>query len=91
MDVSAITKDYTRLQKKALNNFFDTLTLFQDHVDRTTRYLAYNMGLNGHAKAVSDQYNALQQKGLDDARKLIDQSLDNMEGYFSGLQSTQDE
>ena len=75
MDVSRIAKDYTRLQKQSLNNLFDTMTLFQEHADRTSGYWAYQMGLSTNARSTSDQYRAVFMQGREYARKLIDQSL----------------
>ena len=83
MDVSAIAKGYTGLQKRSLNNLFDTLILYQDCVERTSLYWAYQIGLSTDSQAASDQYRAVLKQGRDDAIKLIDQSLTSMEVNFS--------
>ncbi|MBC2711557.1 MAG: hypothetical protein HGJ94_11375 [Desulfosarcina sp.] len=89
MDISTITKDYTRLQKQSLNNLFDTLTLFQDHAEKTSRYWAYQMGVNNNAQAAVDQYRAVLKQGRDDARKLINEGFTNVEVSFAGIGSKQ--
>lgn len=89
MDVSTIAKDYTRLQKQSFNNLFDVLTLFQDHAEKTCKYWAYQMGINNNAQTAVDQYRAVLKQGHDDARKLINESLTNVEVYFASIDSKQ--
>ncbi len=89
MDVSTIAKDYTHLQKQSLNNLFDTLTLFQDHAEKTGRYWAYQMGMNSDAQSVVDQYRTVLKQGRDDARKLINEGFTNVAVYFAGIGSKQ--
>ena len=83
MEFSAISKGYTSLQRRSLNNLFDTLILYQDCVERTSLYWAYQVGLNPSSQAASDQYRAVLKQGRDDAIKLIDQSLTSMEVNFT--------
>lgn len=89
MDVSTIAKDYTRLQKQSLNNLFDTMTLFQDHADRTSGYWAYQMGMNSDEQEGVDQYRTVLKQGRDNVRRLINEALTNVEGYFAGIGSGQ--
>ena len=89
MDVSTIAKDYTCLQKQSLNNLFDTLTLFQDHAEKTSRYWAYQVGVENNAQSAVDQRWAVLKQGRDDARELINESFTNVEVYFVGKGSKQ--
>ena len=89
MDVSTITKENIRLQKQSLNNIFDTLALFQDLAEKTSRYWAYQMGMNLDAQAAAYRYRAVLNQGHDDARDLINESLTNVEVYFAGIGSKQ--
>lgn len=84
-----IAKDYTRLQRQSLNNLFDTLVLFQDHAENASRYWVYQMGVNNNVQAAVDQYLTELKQGRDDARKLINEGLCNVEVYFAGIGSKQ--
>jgi hypothetical protein len=79
MDVSPITKNYICLQKQSLNNLFDTLTLFQDYAEKTSRYWAYQVGIENNAQSAVDQCWAVLKQGRDDARELINESFTNVE------------
>ena len=83
MDFSAITKGYTSLQRRSLNNLFDTLILYQDCVERTSLYWAYQVGLNPSSQAASDQYRAVLKQGRDNVIKIVNQSLTRMEENFA--------
>ena len=89
MDVSTIVKDCTRLQKQSLNNLFDILSLFQDHAEKTSRYWAYQMGVDDNAQAAVDRYLKVLKQGRDDARNLINEGVTNVEVYFADLGSKQ--
>jgi len=89
MDVSTIAKDYTCLQKQSLNNLFDTLTLFQDHAEKTSRSWAYQVDVENNAQSAVDQCWAVLKQGRDDARELINESFTNVEVYFVGKGSKQ--
>jgi len=65
MDVSTIAKDYTCLQKQSLNNLFDTLTLFQDHAEKTSRSWAYQVDVENNAQSAVDQRWAVLKQGRD--------------------------
>lgn len=84
MNVSTIAKDYTRLQKQSLNNLFESLNLFQDYAEKAGRCWAYQIGVNNHAQAAVDQYGAVLKQGRDNARKLINEGLTNVEACFCG-------
>ena len=87
MDVSTIARDHTRLQKQSLYNLFDTMALFQDHVEKTSRYWAYQMGVNDAAQAAADQYLRALKQSRDEVRALVDQGITNLEVYFAGMGS----
>jgi hypothetical protein len=87
MDVSTIAKDYTRLQKQSLNNLFDILSIFQGQVEKTSRYWAYQMGVDDDAQAAFDQYSKVLKQGRDDARDMINRGVTNVEVYFTGIGS----
>ncbi len=89
MDVSKIAKNYTSLQKQSLNNIFDTMILFQDLAEKTSRYWASQMGINLDAQAAAYRYRAVLKQGHDDARELINESLTNVEVCFAGIGSKQ--
>lgn len=83
MDVSEIAKEYARLQKQSFNNLFDTLELVQNHVDKTSSYWAYQMGIDKKAQTAADQWRLVLKQGCDDARKLINDGLTRMEVHFT--------
>ena len=85
MDVSTIAKDSTRLQKQSLNNLFDILSLFQDHVEKTSRYWTCQMGVDENVQAVVGQYLKALKQGREDVRALINQGVTNVEIYFAGI------
>ena len=87
MDVSTIAKDYICLQKQFLKNRFDTLTLFQDHAEKASRYWVHQIGINKSTQAAVDQYLTELKQGRDDARKLINEGFTNVEVYFAGTES----
>lgn len=89
MDVSTIAKDNTRLQKQSLNNLFDIFSLFQDHAEKTSRYWAYQMGVDKNAQAAVDQYLKVLKQGREDVRALINQGITDVEVYFAGMGSEQ--
>jgi len=89
MDVSPIAKNYICLQKQFLNNLFDTLTLFQDHAEKTSRYWAYQMGVNNNAQSAIDQFRVVLKQGCDDATELINEGFTNVDVYFAGIGSKQ--
>lgn len=63
MDISTIAKDNICIQKQYLNNLFDTLTLFQDHAERASRYWAYQMGVKNDAQSTIDQFRVVLKQG----------------------------
>ena len=89
MDVSTITKENIRLQKQSLNNIFDTLALFQDLAEKTSRYWAYQMGVNNNAQSAIDQFRVVLKQGCDDATELINEGFTNVDVYFAGIGSKQ--
>ena len=87
MNISTITQEYNRLQKQSLNNLFDVLSLFQGQVEKTSRYWAYQMGVDDDAQAAFDQYLKVLKQGSDDVRELINQGITNVDVYFAGMGS----
>jgi hypothetical protein len=83
MDIATIAKKCTHIQKQSLHNLIDTLFLFHENVERTSRYWACQIGLNGNAEVVSDQYRKLLKQGRENSVKLVDQSYNSLEDYFS--------
>jgi hypothetical protein len=89
MDVSTIAKDNICIQKRYLNNIFDTLTLFQDYAEKTSRCWAYQMGVEDNARSAIDQFRVVLKQGCDDARELINECFTDVEVYFAGTGSKQ--
>ena len=85
MDVLNTAKDNARLQQQSFNNLFDILSLFQDHVERSNRYWAYNIGVNENVQVAVDQYLKVLRQGRDNARELINQNFNDVEVYFAGI------
>ena len=50
-----------------------------------SNYWAYQMGINDNAQAAIDQYLKVLKQGRDDARKLINEGVTNVEVYFAGI------
>jgi hypothetical protein len=85
MDLAAIAKDVISIQKKTFNNFMDIMILFQDQAEMTSRRWANHIGFGERAKEIVEQWRTVANKGRDDSRKFLNESLDGMEDYFSGL------
>lgn len=85
MDPAAITKDFLDIQKQSLNNFFETMIVFQDQTEDTGRRWFKQLGFNEEAQEIADQWHAVFHRGRDDSRKFINESLSSMENYFDAL------
>jgi len=85
MDMVSITKEYVGLQKRAANNFFEAMTLFQDFADNRTRYWADQMGGNGKMKTVVDEWRIVFKKGREDSIRMVNDGFRNMETYLDEL------
>jgi hypothetical protein len=86
MDPAVIAKDVIAIQKQSFNNFMDTMILFHGQAEMTAWRWANQMGYGQKAKEISDQWRTVFNKGHDDSRKFINDSLSGMEDYFAGLE-----
>lgn len=86
MDPALIVKDVISIQKQSFNNFMDTMILFQDQAEMTSRRWANQIGFGEGAQEIAGQWRSVFNKGRDESRKLINDSLAGMEDYFAGLE-----
>ena len=63
MDMVSIAKEYVDLQKRAANNLFNAVTLFQDFADKRSQYWADQLSVNEKMKRVADQWRMVLKKG----------------------------
>ena len=85
MDMASIAKEYVDLQKRAANNIFDAMKLFQDFADHRSRYWASQMGVNGKMKTVVDEWRVIFEKGREDSVKMVNDGFKYMQTYLEGL------
>ena len=85
MDMVSIAKEYVDLQKRAANNLFDAVTIFQDFADNRTRYWTDQMGVNGKMKTVVDEWRLVFKKGREDSIRMVNDGFTNMETYLDEL------
>jgi hypothetical protein len=81
--MATIAKKCAHLQKQSLQNLIDVLFLFHENAERTSRYWACQVGLNGNAEAVSDQYRKALKQGRENSVKWVDRGYSCLEDYFS--------
>jgi hypothetical protein len=91
MDMVSIAKEYVDLQKRAANNLFDAVTLFQDFADNRSRYWADQMGVNGKMKTVADEWRVVFRKGREDSIRIVNDGFRSMETYLDDLSHTKKE
>ena len=87
MEIKSMAKDLIGLQKQAANNYFDAITLFQDQAEITNRFFAKQFRINDQALYYIDQWRALLKDGRDDYRKLVIESITNMEDYLDSIEA----
>ena len=85
MEMTSMAKDFIGLQKKAANNLFDAMALFQDQAERTNRYFDNQMGLSDEVQDYVDQWRTILKEGRDESRRFINESFTNLEDYFAAL------
>ncbi len=85
MEVTSMAKDLLGLQKQALNNFFDAIILFQDQTEITNRFYAKQLRISDKAQDYVDQWRTIFKDGRDEHRRLIIESITNMEDYCDAL------
>ena len=83
--MKSMAKDLIGLQKQAANNYFDAITLFQDQSEVTNRFFAKQFRINDNLLNYIDQWRALLKDGRDDYRKLVIESITNMEDYLDSF------
>ena len=87
MEIKSMAKDFIGLQKQAANNYFDAITLFQDHAEVTNRFFAKQIRINDNLLNYIDQWRTLLKDGRDDYRKLVIESITNMEDYIDSFET----
>jgi hypothetical protein len=85
MDMVSIAKEYVDLQKRAANNLFDAVTLFQDFADNRSQYWADQMSVNGKMKTVVNEWWVVLKKGGEDSIKMVNDGFKNMETFLDEL------
>ena len=85
MEMKSMAKDFIGLQKQAANNYFDAITLFQDQAEVTNRFFAKQFRMNDNVLNYIDQWRTLLKDGRDDCRKLVIESITNMENYLDSF------
>jgi hypothetical protein len=85
MDMVSVAKDYVNLQKRATNNFFDAVKLFQNFADNRSQYWIDQMNLNQQMKNVVAEWRANLKKGREDSIKMVNDGYHNMETYLDEL------
>lgn len=85
MDMVSITKGCVDLQRRAANNLFDAVTLFQDFADNRSQYWVDQMNVNDKMKAVVDGWRVIFKKGRDDSVKMVNDGFKYMETYLDEL------
>jgi hypothetical protein len=85
MEMKSMAKDLIGLQKQATNNCFDAITLFQDQAEITNRFFAKQIRLDDNVQDYIDQWRSILKDGRDEYRKLVIESITNMEDYLDGF------
>jgi hypothetical protein len=85
MAMVSIAKKYVDLQKRATNNLFDTVTLFQDFADDRSRYWVDQMGVDEKMKDVVDEWRMVFKKGRKESIKMVNDGFKYMETYLDDL------
>ena len=88
MELTSIAKDLLGLQKQAISNYFDAITLFQDQTEIANRFYAKQLHISDKAQDYVDQWRTIFKDGRDEYRRLIIESITNMEDYCDALGST---
>jgi hypothetical protein len=85
MDMLSIAKEYLDLQKRATNNFFDAVTLFQDIADKPSQFWIDQMGVNEKVRSVLSEWRLINKKGYEDSRRMANSGFTNVNDYFNGI------
>jgi hypothetical protein len=85
MEMKSMAKDLIGLQKQATNNCFDAITLFQDQAEITNRFFTKQIRLDDNVQDYIDQWRSILKDGRDEYRKLVIESITNMEDYLDGF------
>ena len=87
MEMVSMAKDFIGLQKQAVDNIFDAMTSLQDQAEKTNRFLAKQMRMSDKSQDYVDQWRTIFKDSRDESRKLILESLTNVENYCEALKS----
>jgi hypothetical protein len=85
METPSMVKGFLGLQKQAINNFFDSMTLFQDQAESTNNFWAKQMRVSQNTQESIDQWRAFYKDCRDASRRLIIDGLTHMEKYCDAL------
>lgn len=81
MELTSIAKDLLGLQKQAINNCFEAITLFQDLSETANRFYARQLRISDKAQGYVDQWRTIFKDGRDEYRRLVIESITDMENY----------
>ena len=87
MEMTSIAKDFIGLQKQAVNNFFDAVTLIQDQAEITKRFFTKQMRISDEAQSYVDQCRMILKDGRNESKRLVIESITNMENFCDALGS----
>ena len=85
MDMVSIAKEYVGLQRRAANNLFDAVTLFQDFADNRSQYWINRMNVNDKMKTVVDEWRVIFKNGRENSIKMVNDGFKYMETYLDEL------
>jgi hypothetical protein len=85
MAIVSIVKKSVDLQKRATNNLFDTVTLFQDFADERCKYWVDQMSVDEKMKDVVNEWRMVFKKGREESIKMVNDGFKNMETYLDDL------
>ena len=87
MEMTSIAKDFIGLQKQAVNNFFDAITLLQDQAEIANRFFTKQIRISDDAQSYVDQYRTILKDVRNESRRLAIESITKMENYSDALGS----
>ena len=87
MEMTSIAKDFIGLQKQAVNNFFDAITLLQDQAEIANRFFTKQIRISDDAQSYVDQYRTILKDVRNESRRLAIESITKMENYCDALGS----
>ncbi len=85
MDVATIAKDYVLLQKRSLNNIFDTMALLHDCAEHSGKYWANRLGVNDWTSDAADQWGMVIKQCRQNTQQFVNDGLTSVEAYFAGV------